>query len=223
MKTSVGCLLLLVLSSLVIAQEPIESASEWRPFAYLEFSPGTKEFKSDIEGFALGTTTEDTFQSKEKSRVETLKTKDPVTGKEIVETEIVRSGTSSKTSLQVNKTSLLTINSRAREEDGKKVVEYRCKIDAIELFDIPEKEIKAAKKLSRDFVRAVERVSKGVPGRPYVSVVFGNKDRGAVVSGRYDETREALHLRIWLNGKSHDLDPSPGAYGFFTDLAKAKH
>lgn len=200
--------------------------TEWASVAYLEFEAGTRDFLKELEGLSVQNASTTSTDSKEKTRVETLRTVDPKTGKTIIETETTRSAQASAVQYQPNRTSLITIESRPKVEGDKKLTdkEYRMILDGKPFLDIPEKDMKRAKKIAKDYLKAVSFVARGADANPYVSVVFGDKTLGTTISHqcRAGARDTPVKVRIWIKGKSFDLTATPAAAGFFSDIAAVK-
>lgn len=220
MKPICICVCVFLFTFTALGQE--SASQEWKSIAYIEFVPSSSGVLDAIAGMAAEEAATTKSDSTEKTRVETLKTVDPATGKTIVETETIRSGSSTAARVKQSKTSLLSIEGEVAKDDPEKVLGYRISIDGDVFFVSNAKEIKRASKIAKEYLRARQMVAKGAKVQPFIELVFGDKDKGFVV---HHETKSVnrdalLKIRIWVKGKSFDLSTTPGAATFVNDVSR---
>jgi hypothetical protein len=189
----------------------------WKSVAYLEFRSRNGDLKALFDGLQETTTIQNT-ESTEKVRTETSTKKDPQTGKIITETETTRSGQAKTSTLRPDSTSLLAIEKRQTDPMDKKSVQYRMTIDGQNFFELTQKEIKKASKIAEDYLRASKIVARGADVNPFVGLMFGDKERGAAIY--HEVKRKKIGLRLWIKGRSFDVETTDGAAGFIADLAQ---
>jgi hypothetical protein len=224
--------LLALFTTIAVTQEP-KVEQEWKSLAYIEFLPDSSgvKVKDALSGMVKEEGTTVKTNSTEKTRIESLTTVDPATGKKIVETETIRSGTNTaiqSNSIDPNRSSLVTVEELQPvvDKDGKvtkatKQKEYRIKIDDDVFFFATDKEIRRVAKIAKEYLRARQLVARGAKVQPFIELFIGDKEKGVVV---YHETRgrtseSLLKMRIWIKGRSFDVRTTPAAATFIQDIA----